>query len=143
MCKKKPIFLTDGKGSIYKLEKLIKAAKLKNLETGESVTAETVGSSITGFAIIKMPEIKDDEINQPKTTIVAQKDKKPRKTKRGKSSQYFGVAAASKKAKKPWRTSIWLDGKNISTGSYDSEIEAAKAVDIELVKRGKPKRNFP
>jgi len=141
MYKKKPIFLTDGKGSIYKIEKLIKAAKLKNLETGESVTAEIVGSSITGFAVINMPKIEGNDIDQPKTAIAAQKDKKSRKTKRGKSSQYYGVAAA--RGKKPWRTSIWLDGKNVSTGTYETEIDAARAVDAELEKKGKPKRNFP
>lgn len=138
---KQPIFLTDGKGGIYKIEKLIKAAILINLETKQTVTSEIIGSNITGFAIIEMPKIKDAPVDLPKIADGSPKKIKSKKGRKNKSSQYFGVAAG--KGKKPWRTSIWLDGKNVSTGSYDSEIEAARAVDTELEKRGKPKRNFP
>lgn len=45
MYKKKPVFLTDGKGGIYKIEKLTKAAVLKNLVTGQYMMGAIDGSS--------------------------------------------------------------------------------------------------
>jgi len=158
---KQPIFLTDGKGSIYKIEKLIRAAILKNLETGESITAEIIGSNVTGFAMIDMPKIpvspsvprgrKDVPANLPKTAPASRifaeasvgKSHKVYKPRKNKSSQYFGVTFNKKASKKKWGTAIWLDGKNVSVGVFETELEAGRAVDAKLEERGLPKRNFP
>ncbi len=145
MYKKKPVFLTDGKGGIYKIEKLIKGAILKNLETGEQLTVE---HPLPGFAVIDMPKVnaassgkpEASDTNKPRENMSG-KDT-PRKTRKGKSSQYWGVGLNKKTGK--WKTAMYLDGKNISVGNaFVNEIDAAKAVDAELEKRGLPKRNFP
>ncbi len=139
MYKKKPVYLTDGKGGIYKIEKLIKAAVLKNLETNERITVE---HPLAGFAIINMPKVNDAPSNKPKAESVV-KPHKVYKQRKNKSSQYYGVSFCKKSSKKPWRACIWVNGRNITTGGFPTEIEAAKAIDVELEKRGLPKRNFP
>lgn len=144
MYRKKPVFLTDGKGGIYKIEKLIKAAILKNLETGESITAEIIGSTVMGFAIIDMPKVDDVPGKLPEASSGMASSGKPHKVykpRKNKSSQYYGVSLG--KGKKPWRGCLWLDGKNVSTGGFITEVEAARSVDAELERKGQPKRNFP
>jgi hypothetical protein len=137
---KSPIYYTDGTG-IFKVEKLIRAVLLTNLETKEVITKEIVGSDIKGFAIIDLSKVKDVLADTPKVAGAIQKSDKPRGPRKNKSSQYFGVSLSKQSGK--WHTALWLDGKNKSVGRFDMEIEAAKAVDAELVKRGLPKRNFP
>jgi hypothetical protein len=46
----------------------------------------------------------------------------------GSSSQYLGVFF--RKDTKKWRSIIYVKGKNINVGQFDSEIQAAKARDI-------------
>ena len=139
----KKVFLTDGDG-IFKLVKPIKAVVLKNLETGELTTAEAIGNSVEGFAIIGMPKVMTELVSEP-----AIKDKlvpklKQKKIRKGKTSQYYGVSLNSKATTaKRWRTFAWLEGRNVSFGNFETELEAARVVDEELVKRGLPKRNFP
>jgi len=148
---KKPVFLTNGTG-IYKIEKLIRAVILKNLETAETVTAEIIGSTVPGFAIIDMPKIvktKDDSrAGSPEGVPKEQKmvhgqDARATKVRKRKSSQYFGVSFNKKSPTKKWKTAIWIGGKNISAGGFIDEVEAARAVDAMLEKRGLPRRNFP
>lgn len=141
MYKKKPVFLTDGKGGIYKIEKLIKGAILKNLETGERLTVEHPPS---GFAVIDMPNVKDapDKSSQTCPEGDESKPHKVYKRRKNKLSQYFGVTLDKKTGK--YKTGLWVNGKVISVGSaFPTEAEAAKAVDDRLEKEGLPKRNFP
>lgn len=141
----KNIFFTDGKGGIYKIEKFVKAAVLVNLETKETVTAEMLGSQVSGFVKINMPAA--DEIVAVSARPV---DEAPKKTsaqkpkKRKSKSGYYGVTTCTNSKKNPWRGKFWIKGVgNISAGSHPTEEKAAKAVDGELVKRGRPARNFP
>ncbi|MDD5327446.1 MAG: hypothetical protein PHY02_06485 [Phycisphaerae bacterium] len=142
MDKKKPVFLTDGKGGIFKITKLIKAAVLLNLETGQSYTAEINGSNVTGFAAIDMPTIKDVPSVLPETTGDKQRKSSPEKIKKGLKSHFYGVSWNAKTKK--WRTGFHPTPSTFHRfGEFQDETEAAKAVDAELEKRGLPKRNFP
>ena len=138
MYKEKSVFLTDGKGGIYKIEKLIKAAVLKNLETGEQLTVE---HPLAGFAIINMPKVEDALVGSPKAEAGG-KPHKVYKQRKNKTSKYYGVAHQNCK-KNPYRGVLHIEGQGVSLGGFPTDIEAAKAVDAALENRGLPKKNFP
>lgn len=136
---KKPIFLTDGMGGIFKFVRAVKSAVLLNLETNETVTSEIIGSNITGFAYINMPTATDIA---GKTETAVKKTRKMRKDSVKKSSHYFGVSLCNSK-KNPYRATLWLGGKNVGLGGYPTEEAAARAADDRLEKEGRPRKNFP
>lgn len=49
-----------------------------------------------------------------------------------KTSVYKGVSLTQRG--KPWRASICIDGKRLFIGSFDAEIDAAKAYDMQALK---------
>ena len=143
---RKQIFLTDGNG-IFKVDRFIKAAVLVNLETQEQMTAEMLGSQISGFAIIAMPSAEEiavlpaDAGGTPKKTASQQK---PAKIEGGKKrSRYHGVSMSPHSKKNPWRAQVNIGGKYIHLGSFPTEVAAAKAFDAKLIEMGKSARNFP
>lgn len=54
------------------------------------------------------------------------------------SSQFTGVTYRAKKDK--WETSVWNKGKHKYVGTFDTEIEAAKAYNIFVMKHGMSKK---
>lgn len=64
---------------------------------------------------------------------------KVQKVRKNKSSKYYGVGFFKGK----WRCAVWFEGRNISLGSFNDEVEAAKKVDEFRAGKGLPKRNFP
>ena len=52
----------------------------------------------------------------------------------GRTSKYLGVSFRDDCKK--WRSLVRLNGKNISLGSFNTEEEAAKRRDDEIIKRG-------
>ncbi len=138
----KSVFFTDGKGGIYKIEKLVRAAVLVNLETQARVTAEMLGSQVSGFAMIKMPATEEITVLPADTSEAPTPEKKPRKKRKSKSG-YYGVSAVPNSKKNPWRAVIFIEGKRINIGGFPTDVAAAKAVDAKLIEMGKPPRNFP
>ena len=59
---------------------------------------------------------------------------------RKKSSQYYGVHW--RKANRKWAARISVKGEQINVGSFSDEREAARMVDIALIKHNIDPRNF-
>lgn len=53
---------------------------------------------------------------------------------RNSASGYKGVYFAERSKSNPWRAEIFVDGKNVHLGYFDSDVEAAKAYDAEASK---------
>jgi hypothetical protein len=139
---KNGIYYTNGTG-IFRVESLIRAAVLKNLETGETQTREIIGSNIEGFEIIKLPKVrqKTTEDKHPphfesKVKQGGETDNTVQPGPKGKSGflgvcfrkregKYFAQIAKSKKNGKYWAKS-----------GFATAEEAKAARDAELTRRG-------
>lgn len=68
-------------------------------------------------------------------------EKKPQPPRASKSSRFRGVSWH--RGNRNWNCQIQVNGKRESIGSFDDEVEAARAYDTFAATRGFPPRNFP
>ena len=134
-------YFTDGK-DIFRFEKFDKVAILKNLETNEIVRVPWPDDGrLDGFRRVELRQPADKPGPNPKiepdTGSISAKTRRERK---GKCSKYYGVTSGYKGK---WRIQLKIKDKRINIGGFKTEIEAAKAVDAELERRGLKKKNFP
>ena len=69
---------------------------------------------------------KNDNRKENLRIVTAKQNLINKSSRKNSNSQYLGVYKSEKK----WKSSINVDGKNIHLGTFDNEIEDAKARDI-------------
>ena len=62
---------------------------------------------------------------------------------KGTSSKYIGVSFDKTKKSRPWRVSLRKGGETLFSGSFGTEVEAAKAYDEACFKYYGVRKNFP
>ncbi|MBN1392799.1 MAG: hypothetical protein JW947_08365 [Sedimentisphaerales bacterium] len=131
------LFYTDGK-SVFKVQKAI--VILEDCATGETVNADCRdGGKLNGFEPVELKTpaaAPQTGVRRGRKAGVSQGEQKHRS---GSKSQYAGVSPTGSK----FRAQLYYNGTVNHIGTFDSEIDAAKAVDAERVKHGMQKKNFP